>query len=73
MQNHAKNSPLFRFQQTQHLNPMAYIRFLLDPSPPPAYKRITWIFFIFEREKFCFGVFVPLENFSLIWKRHHYQ
>ena len=30
-------------------------------------------FYIFEREKFCFGVFVPLDNFSLIWKRHHYQ
>ena len=21
----------------------------------------------------CFGVFVPLENFSLIWRRHHYR
>ena len=26
------------------------------------------------REKnFCLGVFVPFENFSLIWRRHHYR
>ena len=48
---------------------------------PQAYKT-AWLFHNFQslymyyskvQEKDLFGAFFPLENFSLIWRRHHYR
>ena len=54
---------------------MILIRKTLSPKLMLIIK-ILWCLHWFYRASFvclfsCLGVFVPLENFSLIWKRHH--
>ena len=43
-------------------------------APTVAYKsRIDWCKICFVCSIFCLAVFIPLESFSLIWRRHHDQ
>ena len=39
---------------------------------PSQHCTIYWLM-VFLCFLFCLGFFVPFENFSLIWRRHHYR